>query len=91
MGSGTEAVKKAIRELGGEKSWAVTTEVEVSAKVGGKKIIYDAPITIKFYFDGHDHSTISIYWEDAGYPNFARLGLYGTSDTRYDRVQTLGE
>lgn len=76
-----------VKELAGNlNAQTVQGKFVVSAKVNDELIVdrdkIECIFTIQF-----DSVEISVYWEESGYKNYRRLGLYGLMSTKWQEVK----
>lgn len=87
---GTQAVKEAIHEITGHRGSNFAEAIAiVSASVKRKKVIDREEIRVHLRFDGTNYSTIEIFWEDYGYKNYRDMGLYGSMNTQFNKVEKV--
>jgi len=82
----TAVIFSALRALTGDTSNATFTGV-VSAEVDGEEIIVEENISVQLTNSRPNFATVHIHWEEHGYEDYRKLGLFGSMDTRWNEVK----
>jgi hypothetical protein len=90
QGDGDLAVKEAIAKIHNKPNEVVAMKkCIVTATVNDELIIDSEVIECHFQIETN-YSVINIYWEEAGYKLYQKLGLYGQMRTDYQFVKDIG-
>ena len=88
QGEGYALLKEIIHEITDDRN---TTTVHgdffVEASVDGTSVLSG---TVRCHFGiDHHNGRISVYWEEAGFPNYKTAGLFGQMSTNYQELKRL--
>jgi len=83
-GESSSVLREVSRELTGEPSY-VSFEGTATATVAGEVVVDNEPVPMSINHDSN-RSVLDVMWEDGGYKNYKRMGLYGRMNTDYQRV-----
>lgn len=85
MINGYEALKK-FKKLAMNNEYESIKTVKVNDEDDELIISKKVKISIQLENGMSDHSSIGIYWEDFGVPNYRELGLYGLFKPLYNEI-----
>jgi hypothetical protein len=60
----------------------------VTAVVAGEEVISSEQIECSLTYN-RNHVQLCVFWEEAGFDNYKKLGLYGSSNSNYFDVEQL--
>jgi hypothetical protein len=81
---------RVIRDLKGSNAVVASNKFFVSAKVNGEQIITQERFECQFTKE-LESVCISVYWEEGGYKLYKKLGLFGSMDTKWQKVRRRGD
>ena len=84
---GIATVRKAIKYLTNDSNRdTVTHECTITATVNGELLIDSEIMKCNFIID-YDGARVSVFWEDYGYKNYKKLGLFGQMSTQWQPIK----
>jgi len=87
--NGTHFLCELIRELSNDRNAThYKGEATITAIVHGEEVIssdtIDCEMVIKY-----DSVDINFYWEDCGYKDYKKMGLYGQASSKFQNITKL--
>ena len=86
----TGIIFSALRALTGDTDYASFLGV-VSAKVNGILKVDKEKIMVNLINSRPNFAIIDVHWEDFGYKNYKKMGLFGRMNTQWNEVRSTSE